>query len=81
MKAFVQYKENGRLWPAGQTIMGLCAAWNHATDPGTFMSESDHARSYAYARAIKARMTRLGYRYGVHYKELFNGSLWPLKTL
>jgi hypothetical protein len=80
MKSFAQYKSNGKIWPAGKTILGLCAAWNYATDPSAPMSEIDHARSFVYARAIKARMMRLGYRHGTHYRELSNGALFPVKA-
>ena len=81
MKPFAHYKTSGQLWRAGISIMGLCSAWNHATNPARAMSDEQHKRSFTYARAIKARMARLGYQYGKHYRELSNGSLWPIKTL
>lgn len=80
MHSFAQYRSNGALWRAGQTIVGLCAAWNHATDPARPMSDAEHRRSHTYARAIKARMARMGYRYGVHYREMSNGALWPISA-
>jgi len=80
MKPYAQYKFNGGLWRAGNTVLGLCAAYNHATNPSAYMSEADHKRSFAYARAIKSRMSRLGYLYGSHYKELSNGALWPVSA-
>lgn len=79
MKPYAQYKSDGSLWKAGKSILGLCAAYNHATSPSRLMSDFEHKRSYIYARAIKARMTRLGYKYGIHYREKSNGTLWPLK--
>jgi hypothetical protein len=45
------------------------------------MTESDHARSYAYARAIKNRMKKLGFVHGVHYREMESGEFFPLKKL
>jgi hypothetical protein len=80
MKPYIQYRSNGRIWQAGRTILGLCAAYNHATNPVAMMSDSEHSRSFAYARAIKARMARLGYRHGSNYLELSNGTLWPVKA-
>ena len=80
MHPYAQYQSDGALWRAGRTIYGLCAAWNHATNPSCPMTDAEHRRSYAYARAIKARMARMGYRYGVHYRELSCGALWPVRT-
>jgi len=80
MKNYAQYRSNGTLWPAGKSILGLCAAWNHATNPSTFMSDNDHKKSNLYARAIKNRMKKLGFVFGIHYTELSNGTLFPLKT-
>ncbi len=81
MKPFCQYRANGTLWKAGHSVWGLCAAWNHATNPSKPMTDAEHERSRAYARAIKNRMQRLGITYGQHYREAADGSLWPLKTL
>lgn len=80
MQKFAQYKTNGSLWRAGHTVLGLCSAYNHATNPALFMSEDEHKRSFAYARAIKARMDRLGFEYAKHYRELNDGQLWPLPS-
>lgn len=77
---FIQRKSSGSIWRAGQTILGLCAAWNHATNPSLPMTDREHGKSRQYARAIKNRMTRLGIVYGKDYKELSNGSLWPIKS-
>jgi len=35
MKPYAQYRSNGSLWRAGNTILGLCSAYNHATNPST----------------------------------------------
>lgn len=78
MKPYAQYKTDGSLWKAGSTILGLCAAYNHATNPSIAMTSHEHDRSFCYARAIKNRMSRLGFKYGKHYAEQSNGSLWPL---
>lgn len=80
-REFLVHKSDGSIWKAGKDIWGLCSAWNHATNPGTFLTESDHSRASQYARAITNRMRKLGYMYKVHYIELSNGSLWPIKTL
>lgn len=80
MKPFAQYKSNGKLWKAGKTIFGLCAAYNHATNPQTMMTSDEHTRSIWYARAIKNRMNRIGFVFGRHYRELSNGSFWPLQS-
>ena len=81
MKPFLVYKSNGQIWKAGHGIWGLCSAWNFATNPRLAMTESDHARSYAYARAIKNRMKKLGFVHGVHYREMESGEFFPLKKL
>ena len=79
MKPYAVYKSTGQLWRAGGSIVGLCSAYNHATNPARLMSDEQRKRSFAYARAIKARVTRLGYQYGEQYLELSNGVLWPRK--
>lgn len=78
MKPYAQYRADGTMWRAGRSILGLCAAWNHATNPARPMSDKDHARSRVYARAITARMRRIGFVYGRDYRELSNGMLWPM---
>jgi hypothetical protein len=77
-KPYAQYKSNGELWKAGNSIWGLCAAWNHATNPAAMLTDREYARSRMYARAIMARMQRLGWKRGEHYCELSNGALFPL---
>ena len=77
MKEYLLYKSDGKLWPAGNTVWGLCSAWNFATNPSIYLSDQDHIRAQKYARAIKNRMKKLGFRYGAHYMELSNGTLWP----
>lgn len=77
MKPYAQYKSDGSIWKAGKSIMGLCAAYNHATAPDVPMSDAEHRRSWAYARAIKNRMARLGFKHGSHYVEFSNGAIWP----
>jgi len=42
------------------------------------MSESDHKRSFTYARAIKNRMKKLGFVHGIHYLEMNDGGFFPL---
>lgn len=79
MHPYAQYKPNGKLWRAGKTIYGLCAAWNHATSPSRLMTEYEHRRSNAYARAIRNRIMRMGYRDGTHYMVWHeNGTMMPL---
>jgi len=77
MKPYAQYTPNGKLWKAGKTIWSLCAAYNHATSPSRLMTEDEHKRSNVYARAIRNRVRRMGYRYGTHYTEMFNGAWCP----
>ena len=76
-----QRKSNGTIWRAGNTVYGLCAAYNCATNPAVYLSEHEMARSWQYARAIKNRMKRLGIAHNVHYKEFSNGSLWPVAVI
>ena len=80
MHAYAQYKSNGTLWPAGRTILGLCAAWNHAMDPTRPMTDAQQTRADAYARAIIRRMRRLGFVYGRDYCAISNGTLWPINA-
>ncbi len=75
MKPYAQYKTDGSLWKAGHTVFGLCSAYNHATDPGAYMGDSEHKRSFVYARAIKNRIRKLGFK----TIELSDGRLWPVK--
>lgn len=78
-KPYLLYKSNGKIWVAGHHVWGLCSAWNFATKPDRPMTDADHNRSFTYARAIKNRMTRLGYGYKTHYIELSDGTLCPVK--
>jgi hypothetical protein len=73
--SFLQRRADGTLWHAGRSPWGLCAAYNHATDPALHMTQHQHHRSWQYARAIRNRISRLGLR----YIEGSNGQLWPLK--
>ena len=57
----------------------LCAIWNEVTNPAIARTDAEHARMNRYARAIRVRMSELGFRYGVHFKELSNGALWPIE--
>ena len=75
MKLFAQYKSDGKLWRAGHTVLGLCAAFNHATNPSAMMTSEQHARSIKYARAIKNRILREGHKFTWGK----NGELWPVK--
>jgi hypothetical protein len=77
MKPYAQYKSDGKLWRAGKTIYGLCAAYNHATSPSRLMTAEEHQRSNIYARAIRNRIRRMKFQYGIHYTEMSNGAWWP----
>jgi len=79
-RLFVCQRDDGCLWKAGRTVLGLCSAWNYATNPSLYLTDAEHQRSSIYARAIKERMARLGIQYGTHYIERSDGSLWPIKT-
>ena len=74
-------KNTGKIWRAGRSIWGLTAAWNHCTRPYVPMTEETMHKANRYARAIKGRMRRLGYVYGIHYRELNNGAMWPLSEI
>ena len=76
---YAQHRDtsSGRLWRAGRGIYGLCAAWNHATEPSRPMTDPEHSRANKYARAIRNRMNRLGFTLGREYWELSNGALFP----
>lgn len=76
---FLQRRCDGTIWTAGHTVWGLCAALNHATDPGLFMDDREHGKARTYARAIRNRMKRLGLTYGQDYRELSNGMVWPMR--
>lgn len=76
-----QRKASGELWRAGHHIFGLCAAYNHATDPGDYRTDRLHAIGNKYARAIKKRISTLGYIKDVHYKEFESGLYWPIKDV
>lgn len=84
MRPYVQYHSSdakvrpGKLWPAGRTIYGLCAAWNHASAPYRPMTDDEHRKARIYARAIMNRIKRMGFVYGKEYTEFSNGMLWPL---
>ena len=79
--SFLCRRSNGSIWYAGNDIWGMCSAWNHATNPSILLDDHAHLRSAQYAKAIKNRMKKLGAIYKVHYIELSNGSLWPIKNL
>jgi hypothetical protein len=81
MKPYVVYKSSGKLWKAGKGVFGLCSAYNYATNPTKPMTDQEHKRSFVYARAIMNRMIRIGFKHEIHYRELSNGALWPLKSL
>ena len=78
---FLQRRSTGAIWTAGADVWGLCAAHNHATDPALPMTDREHKRARQYARAIRHRMARLGLHYGTHWKELSDGSFWPVKRM
>jgi hypothetical protein len=78
MKKYIVHKTSGKIWQAGTTIYGLCSAYNHATNHTLLLSDHEHKRSMAYARAIKNRMARLGFRHGVNYHEAGNRAYWPV---
>ena len=73
-RPYCQYKSNGKIWVAGHSGWGLCAAWNHATSPSRLMTDAEHAKSIRYARAIMNRIKREN----VRYCETENGTLFPL---
>ena len=77
-RSYVYYTSNGSIWNIGTSIFALCSAWNMATYPARPMTGRDHHAAQRYARAIRGRMDRIGYRMGVHYDHRSDGALFPL---
>lgn len=81
MYSFLIRRDNGKIWTIGRErcIWNLCGSWNFATNPARPMSELEHKKSNKYARTIMATI-RSKFVYNRDYKELSNGSLWPLSV-
>lgn len=60
------------------TLDELCMMWNSASSPYVLRTEHEHKRQRQLARAIDNRMIRLGYKYGIHWKEWSTGSRTPI---
>jgi hypothetical protein len=58
------------------SLSDLCVMWNEATAPYVLRTDEEHHRQSQLARAIRNRISRLGYRWGTHYYELSDGSLF-----
>ena len=52
----------------------LCYSHNRATDPRAFRSDHEHKRRSQEARAIRNRLSRLGFQMGVDYRETDDGA-------
>ena len=63
---------------AGHDLYGMCMMLNHVTRPYVPLTDAAHARSRKYARALRERLERHGYRYGVHYTETDSGMVSPI---
>ena len=74
-----QRKNNGKIWKAGKDIWGLCSAYNHASTPDIPLTNYENKRSKQYSKAIMTRIRTLGFVFNIHYKELSDGTLFPLK--
>lgn len=58
-------------------LVELINAYNDATDPAAYRSDEEHQIERERARAALGALRR-HYVEGVDYKELSNGSLWPI---
>ena len=64
-----------------RTISELCSTYNYATNPAAFRNDHEHNRNGALARAVKARMRRLGLRPGRDYIESYSsGRYRPVQS-
>lgn len=77
-RRYVLYTTAGKIWSVGTGIFALCSAWNIATDPAREMPPAEYRAAQRYARAIRGRMDRLGYRLDEHYTEADDGRLSPI---
>lgn len=59
-------------------LIELINTYNEATDPGAYRSDEEHEVERTRARAALSAI-RQYYMYGVDYKELSNGALWPIQ--
>lgn len=76
MNEFMLRRDSGKFWFAGHTVWGLCSAYNFATKPSLLLTDRDHKRSRIYARAVRHRLEREGWK----YKETENGLFWPSRA-
>lgn len=77
-RKYVLYTTKGKIWSVSDGIFALCSAWNIATDPAREMTPAEYSAAQRYARAIRGRMDRLGYRLDEHYTEADDGRLSPI---
>lgn len=62
---------------SGHSLVELLGVWNETTAPNVPRTESEHEENAVIARESKAEINRR-FVYGRDYKELGNGSLWPV---
>ena len=62
-----------------RSVSDLLNRWNEATAPYKPRTEHEHLRCNQLARAIRNEMKRMGLRENRDYRELSNGSLWPIR--
>ena len=60
-------------------LIALINTWNEATSPYALRSDKEHAIERARAKCAMGSIKR-NYVLGVDYKELSNGSLWPMEV-
>jgi len=56
----------------------LCYRYNKASSPSKLRTDHGHRRARIVSREVNRRIDRR-YRYGIDYRELDNGALWPLR--
>jgi hypothetical protein len=60
------------------TLISLINTYNEASCPYVLRSDEEHKTENARAKEALSRIRR-SYVYGVDYKELSNGAMWPLQ--
>jgi hypothetical protein len=60
------------------SLVMLCGKYNHSSAPYVLRTDHEHERARAIARECLRRINRR-FIENVHYKELSNGALWPIR--
>ena len=70
-----------KIWYAGSSALGLCAAYNFAMRSDIPTTKHEHKRRCQYVGAILARMSRLDYVAGLDYIVTQDGTRFPVKRV